>query len=447
MFVVLDMEWVEDPTGYRSLTQLYAARVDESWNTVRSFDALVRPQRPETAPWEHVAFNGYAPEEFCAAGAEGECVERFFRWLQPGDTLCCWQFETKNTLETLFRRSFSGPFSATVLCMNKKVRAIAERRGIRCFPLYQIAEAAGLTVPAPEHRSSCDVSVMLALFQTLELPQEPPQTQTPKPPLSRQERNEKIIAASSYTYLFSPASTVFHCRTCKQLLHVKNLLGTVYYETAAKKRRPCKLCHPELQVHLDRPAKARSEQRAAEAAPPQEPVKTRLLGNQYAFLPPARIVGCCHNLLHPGKMTKQLLKQHNCLGKDCRYFEKYENAEYWKECRRQEERKRAGKLARKQKKEQEAAAQTVLQTLTARFQSFADEAGYSMQIVRVDAEAKNRYRVFYVSENPFADGDCFPDFLDAVRSCFPEYRLRLRHIRDMDGHFVTIEEYQQRVRK
>ena len=153
-----------------------------------------------------MAFSGYAPEEFCAAGTERDCVERFFRWLQPDDVICCWQFETKNTLEALFRRSFSGAFSVTVLCMNKKVRAIAERRGIRCFPLYRIAEAAGLTVPAPEHRSSCDVSVMLALFQTLELPQEPPQTQSAKPPLSRQERNERIIANAGYTYLFSPAS-------------------------------------------------------------------------------------------------------------------------------------------------------------------------------------------------------------------------------------------------
>ena len=447
MFVVLDMEWVEDATGYRSLTQLYAARVDEKWNTVRSFDALVRPQRPQSAPWEHVAFNGYAPEEFCAAGAEGECVERFFRWLQPGDTLCCWQFETKNTLEALFRRSFSGPFSVAVLCMNKKVRALAARRGIHCFSLYQIAQAAGLSVPAPEHRSYNDVSVMQTLFRALGLPQQPPQSQPGKPPLSRQERNEKIIAASSYTYLFSPASAVFHCRTCKQLLRVKNLLGTVYYETAAKKRRPCKLCHPESQLRNDRPAKVRFAPRTAEAASPQEPVKTRLLGNQYAFLPPSRVVGCCHNLLHPGKMTKQLLKQHDCLGKNCRYFEKYESAEYWNECRRQEERKRAGKLARQQKKEQEAAAQTALKTLAARFQSFADAAGCSMQIVRVDTEGKNRYRVFYVSENPFADGDRFPDFLDTVRACFPEYCLHLRHIRDMDGHFVTIEEYRQRVRK
>lgn len=447
MFVVLDMEWIEDAGGCRSLTQLYAARVDERWNAVRSFDALVRPREPHRAPWEHMAFSGYAPEEFCAAEPERDCVERFFRWLQPDDVICCWQFETKNTLEALFRRSFSGAFSVTVLCMNKKVRAITERRGIRCFPLYRIAEAAGLTVPAPEHRSSCDVSVMLALFQTLEFPQEPPQTQSAKSPLSRQERNERIIANAGYTYLFSPASGVFHLRTCKQLLRVKDLRGTVYYASAAKTRRPCKLCHPDMQVPLDRPVKPRPEKAAAEAPASDEPVSTRLLGNQYALLPPSRIVGCCHNALHPGKLTKQLLKQHDCLRKDCRFFEKYEDAAYWIEYRRQEECKFAKKLARQQKKEQAAAAQAAHQALAAQLQSFAGEAGYAMQIVRVDEEGKNRYRVFYVSENPFADGDRFPELLDAARARFPAYRLRLRHIRDIDGNFVTIEEYRQRVRK
>ena len=41
MFVLLDMEWIESRSGHRSLTQLYAARVDEKWNTIRAFDALV----------------------------------------------------------------------------------------------------------------------------------------------------------------------------------------------------------------------------------------------------------------------------------------------------------------------------------------------------------------------------------------------------------------------
>ena len=47
MFVLLDIEWIEGRDGQRSLTQLYAARVDEKWNTIRVFDALVCPRTPE----------------------------------------------------------------------------------------------------------------------------------------------------------------------------------------------------------------------------------------------------------------------------------------------------------------------------------------------------------------------------------------------------------------
>ena len=108
MFVLLDMEWIEGRDGQRSLTQLYAARVDEKWNTIRVFDALVCPRNPGTAPWEHLAFNGYAPAEFCASDSEKSCVQRFFRWLQPDDVICCWHVETKNTLKALYRRYLFG---------------------------------------------------------------------------------------------------------------------------------------------------------------------------------------------------------------------------------------------------------------------------------------------------------------------------------------------------
>ena len=120
MFVLLDMEWIESCGGHRSLTQLYAARVDAKWNTIRAFDALVCPRDPGTAPWEHLAFNGYAPAEFCASDSEKSCVQRFFRWLQPDDVICCWHVETKNTLRSLYRRYLFGTFSAKVRCMNQK---------------------------------------------------------------------------------------------------------------------------------------------------------------------------------------------------------------------------------------------------------------------------------------------------------------------------------------
>ena len=176
MFVLLDMEWIESRGGHRSLTQLYAARVDEKWNTIRAFDALVCPRESGTAPWEHLAFNGYAPAEFCASDSEKNCVQRFFRWLQPDDVICCWHVETKNTLRSLYRRYLFGTFSAKVRCMNQKVYDAIKAREIPARSLYKIAEACGLATPAPEHQSSNDVAVMQMLFQALALTQ----TKAPK---------------------------------------------------------------------------------------------------------------------------------------------------------------------------------------------------------------------------------------------------------------------------
>lgn len=221
------------------------------------------------------------------------------------------------------------------------------------------------------------------------------------------------------------------------------IILSVYYQTASPNRRPCKLCRPDLQPIIDHPSKEHAEAETGKS----ELVKARLLGNQCVILPQTRIVGCCHNLLHPGKLTKRLMTQHDCLEKNCRHFEKYEDAGYWKECDRKKEQKQTARQLQRMKRAQEAATEAVLQNLTELFQSYIDDAGYAMQIVRVDTERTNRYRVFYVSEYPFADGDRFPKFLETARFFFPDYRLNLRHIRDVDRHFVTIEEYQQRVRK
>lgn len=96
------------------------------------------------------------------------------------------------------------------------------------------------------------------------------------------------------------------------------------------------------------------------------------------------------------------------------------------------------------RRERAAAEEAETADLRERFQAFAEAAGYSMTVIRVEKEGRNRYRVFYVSDYPFADGNRFPLFLEAVRSAYPACRLDLRHIRDVDGHFVTNGEYQRR---
>lgn len=70
-----------------------------------------------------------------------------------------------------------------------------------------------------------------------------------------------------------------------------------------------------------------------------------------------------------------------------------------------------------------------------------------MLIVRVEKLSPYVYRVFYVSYNPFADGNRYPELLAEIKRDHPRYKVLLRHIRDVDGHFVTRDEYQARNKK
>lgn len=125
---------------------------------------------------------------------------------------------------------------------------------------------------------------------------------------------------------------------------------------------------------------------------------TRLLGGRTAEGSFRALVGCCHNRIHPGKLTRKLMGAHDCLGKECRFFEKYEDADYWRE----KNRKAAAKKKHRQKQTLEKAQQrreADALTLKDLFQTYADGAGYVLRIVRVQEEKKGLLKVFYVSEN------------------------------------------------
>lgn len=226
-----------------------------------------------------------------------------------------------------------------------------------------------------------------------------------------------------------------------------DIKGCVYYKTAINGRIPCRICHPEPN---ERPqmAKVKVEQEKAVSPQPieRELISARLLGNKWVEIANVKIVGYCHNRIHPGKLTRKLMEEHDCLGKNCSFFEKYNESTYWVA---EENRKRQKEHRKQVQQDEKKAAQELEDELTELkdlFQSYADDAGYSMLIVRLEKERANRYKVFYVSENPFADGNRFPDFLSTVKFFFPQLSINLRHIRDVDGHFVTIAEYLSRKR-
>ena len=173
---------------------------------------------------------------------------------------------------------------------------------------------------------------------------------------------------------------------------------------------------------------------------PEKPVAARLLNKQLVYTVQKNIVGYCRYNLHPGKLNIKLFLEHKCLQKECPFFLKYEESPYWDQVARAKEKKAQRKQEKAEQKQREREEAAFFEELKILFQSYADDAGYIMQIVRVQGFQSYIY-VYYVSENRFADGNRFKRFLKSAYFFFPHHRIVLRHIRDLDGHFMTIDEF------
>ena len=265
---------------------------------------------------------------------------------------------------------------------------------------------------------------------------------------ARREAIQDVIDRTEYNYLFLNGSSIFHRRGCKACLNAKSagdILGSIYYATAARQRRPCKLCKPTPDMESDgreediaeKPKLSLAEQR-------NEVIKVRLLTDEVIPIKRKNIVGWCTHKLHKGAINKALLEEHQCLEKNCGFLIKNELGTYWLAQEQAAAEKKRRKEQIKQEKAKADALQQKMQNLAADWQKKLDEIGSDMYIVRVERETRTRYRVFYVSDNAFADGNRFPEFVDMVRREHPGKSVNMRHIRDVDGHFVTRDEYFRR---
>lgn len=259
---------------------------------------------------------------------------------------------------------------------------------------------------------------------------------------ARREAIQDAIDRTEYNYLFLNGSNVFHRRGCKACLNAKStgdILGSIDYATAARQHRPCKLCKPTPFMEnegdtTEKPKLSLAEQR-------NEVIKVRLLTDDVIPIKRKNIVGWCSYKLHKGAINKALLEEHQCLEKNCGFLIKNELGTYWLAQEQAAAEKKRRKEQIKQEKAKADALQQKMQNLAADWQIKLDEIGSDMYIVRVERETRTRYRVFYVSDNAFADGNRFPEFVDMVRREHPGKSVNMRHIRDVDGHFVTRDEY------
>ena len=162
---------------------------------------------------------------------------------------------------------------------------------------------------------------------------------------------------------------------------------------------------------------------------------------------PKNIVGYCNYKLHPGKISKRLLLEHNCLGKNCPYLKRNENSTYWIHVAERERAREREKLRELRAKAEKHRKEARIAEITEEFWAYLDHTDYVMDIIRVEEERLGKVKIFYVSDNPFADGNRYPEFLAKIKDAHPFWHVILRHIKDEQGRFVTIDEFYSRRRK
>ena len=463
MNVLLDIEWIEK--SEKHLTQLSAVRIDENWNPVSSLEILVKPDTACLREPQHVAFGGISMELFMAAFPEEDCIRDFKEWLEPGDDIWVWAKSNKKYLQELWQRYLPEADMPPVQVTASKARDLASHDHHPGQSPYAILTSYGEVPPYPEHRASNDTEVMRRVFLCLgiapgffatPISRATTTSKAPMPKSCQRQLNLEMIERTGYNFVYLKNSQVFHRRTCKACLSAKSesdILGSVYYETAAKDRRPCRLCNPEMlpaDMELAEKAlekKARKEAEAKRLATAKEIVKVKMLTGETIPIKRNNIFGWCHHNMHRGALNKALFEQHDCLGKNCPFLERNCQCSFWANLAAQQAEKAARKEKAREEKRQQAAEEEHLIQLSESWQSYLDDMESDMYIVRVAKDAPSVYRIFYVSDNRFADGNRYPAFLETLKFLHPHYRINLRHIRDVDGHFVTYDEYMSRARK
>ena len=440
MLVLVDYEWFTDRCGEIPV-QLAAIRVDQKNRATARFSTLFACGTAMENNLLHVAFCGHGLEEFAAAPAASAGFRAFSEWLQPDDVICAWHKGSLNALRRHWNHARGTDFPYPTVFFNKSLHRFLNLCGTSIpSSLYACAELCGVSMAGTEHCAEDDVALFHALLSLFSFdpnncslhPLSPTTLAVRVDPFLKKEYNQNIIKNTPFQYLYAENSNVFHTKNCSHILFANNIHGSIYYDTAAKTHRPCKICCPQKPTVPAPPKKAskpKDPDRAVLSASHvflTDKQTVRLIDGTEAKLKGCHIGGICHAKIHPGVLSCELMKQHRCIQKECRHFEK--------------------RVLVKTKKEREKQEQSALDDMLNYAKSCLRRTEEPLIPIRMLKRSHRRYRLLYVSENDFPDNYLFPKLQEQLRIAYPQDRIELYHIIDENGYYVTTEEYRRRIR-
>ena len=153
------------------------------------------------------------------------------------------------------------------------------------------------------------------------------------------------------------------------------------------------------------------------------------------------IVGYCHNKDHKGCLTVTIMNEHDCVGKNCHYFEKFEDSPYWQKANRKEALKTLKKEKLNRQKEN---VKRHIDNVKHKEESIIE---YALYIAEKQAlcgfkpisvrEDENGYILFYISNSNKNDWFEFRSIAFALSRRFNK-KFTLKHAKNIDGEYEVL---------
>lgn len=299
MYVLADLEWVDNSEGRITLTQIAMQRVDETWKTIDSIYRRIRPMDESFHQWRHIGFRGGSIDDFLRSPTKRQAFGDVASWLQEDDIICWWTSESKEWIQKL-----EPAIANKQIVLAELIENYLGGDGIGSP--YHVGKHLFLERPKVKHYACHDVEMMRRVLEYIQFPQPIPESIPRIRPendavartmpyiaqkdtkvihkqgcplipttghlkgyyelanpagkgyipcecvkvefvTARRQRNQAIIDRTEYCFIYAPDSAVFHKRDCEIMLDASEVKGTVLYSNCvATGRKPCRVCNPTV---------------------------------------------------------------------------------------------------------------------------------------------------------------------------------------------------------
>ena len=170
-------------------------------------------------------------------------------------------------------------------------------------------------------------------------------------------------------------------------------------------------------------------------------IDIKIVSGERILKPREHVIGYCHFPGHKGGITRKIIREHECLAKECTYLEKYADNPYWTEIKKHQAGKAQRKEYIKQKKAESAAVQKHKNAITDIYYEIAlciiDQLGYDLKVLSIKkVPDMKKFILFYISRNSYND---WYQYYDLAREFGKKtgHFVELKHAKNVDGSYAT----------